>query len=183
VGDLKPGAARRRVSRERRRVRDEANDRKEHTLASVSESIEVDVPVQTAYNQWTQFEEFPRFMEDVESVTQLDDAHLRWVAEVGGKRHEWKAEITHQEPDRRIAWRALDGKYVSGEVTFEPLGPDRTRIDVEFTYDAEGLAETLGSAVGMDARRVQGDLKRFKEFVESRGVETGAWRGEVHRGS
>jgi uncharacterized membrane protein len=151
-------------------------------MATVKESIDVDVPIQTAYNQWTQFEEFPSFMEGVEAVKQTDDTHLHWSAEIGGKRHEWDAEITNQEPDRRVAWRARDGKYNSGEVTFEPQGADRTRINVEMTYDAEGLKESLGSAVGADDRRVKGDLKRFKELIESRGVESGAWRGEVHQG-
>jgi uncharacterized membrane protein len=151
-------------------------------MASVSESIEVDVPVSVAYNQWTQFEEFPSFMEGVESVRQLDDTHLHWAAEIGGKRHEWDAEITHQEPDRRIAWRAQEGKYNSGNVTFEPLTGDQTRINVEMTYDAEGLVESLGGALGADDRRVKGDLKRFKELIESLGAESGAWRGEVHKG-
>ena len=150
-------------------------------MATVRESIEVEVPVSVAYNQWTQFEEFPQFMEGVESVRQVDDAHLHWVAAIGGVRHEWDAEITRQEPDDVIAWRARDGKYNSGEIRFEPL-PDRTRIHVEFTWDPEGLKEELGSALGADSRRVKGDLKRFKELVESRGVETGAWRGEIHEG-
>jgi uncharacterized membrane protein len=151
-------------------------------MATVSESIELEVPVSTAYNQWTQFEEFPRFMEGVESVTQLDDSHLRWVAEVGGKRHEWTAEITHQEPDTKIAWRATDGKDNAGTVNFNPVVPDRTRIDVEMSWDTEGLVESLGSALGSDDRRVKGDLERFKELIESRGVESGAWRGEIHEG-
>jgi uncharacterized membrane protein len=151
-------------------------------MATVNESIEVDVPVSTAYNQWTQFEEFPRFMEGVESVRQLDDTHLHWVAEFGGERHEWDAEISRQEPDRVVSWRARDGKYLSGEVQFEPLGTDRTRIDVEMVWEPEGLKEELGSMLGSDSRRVKGDLERFKEFVERRGVETGAWRGEVHQG-
>jgi len=151
-------------------------------MASVSESIEVDVPVSVAYNQWTQFEEFPSFMEGVESVRQLDDTHLHWVAEIGGKRHEWDAEITQQEPDRRIAWRAQDGKYNSGNVTFESQTSDQTRINVEMTYDAEGLVESLGGALGADDRRVKGDLKRFKELIESRGAESGAWRGKVQKG-
>jgi uncharacterized membrane protein len=151
-------------------------------MATVNEFIEVDVPVSTAYNQWTQFEEFPQFMEGVESVRQLDDTHLHWVAEFGGERHEWDAEITEQEPDRVVAWRARDGKYNSGRVRFEPLGSDRTRIDVELTWDPEGLKEELGSALGSDSRRVKGDLERFKELIERRGVETGAWRGEVHQG-
>jgi uncharacterized membrane protein len=151
-------------------------------VATVHESIELDVPVSVAYNQWTQFEEFPKFMEGVGSVRQLDDAHLHWAAEFGGERHEWDAEITRQEPDRVISWRARDGKYISGEVRFEPLGADRTRIDVEFVWEPEGLKEELGSALGADSRRVKGDLERFKELVESRGVETGAWRGEIHQG-
>jgi uncharacterized membrane protein len=151
-------------------------------MARVEETIEVNVPVSTAYNQWTQFEEFPKFMEGVESVTQIDDTHLRWVAEVGGKRHEWQAEITEQVPDRGVAWRALDGHYNSGVVTFEPVDENRTRINVVMEHETEGLTETLGSALGSDSRRVKGDLERFKEFVEGRGVETGAWRGEVHQG-
>ena len=151
-------------------------------MARVEESIEVNVPVSTAYNQWTQFEEFPKFMEGVESVTQIDDTHLHWVAEIGGKQHEWDAEITRQEPDREIAWRALDGHYTSGFVTFEPLGEDRTRINVVLEHETEGLVETLGSALGADSRRVKGDLERFKELIESRGVESGAWRGEVREG-
>ena len=150
-------------------------------MASVSESIDVDVPVSTAYNQWTQFEDFPKFMEGVESVTQLDDTHLRWVAEIGGQRHEWQAEITQQEPDRTVAWRSVDGKDNSGTVTFQQLEPNRTRVNVEMSYEPEGLKEQLGSAVGIDDRRVKGDLKRFKELIESRGVETGAWRGEVQQ--
>jgi uncharacterized membrane protein len=151
-------------------------------VATINESIEVDVPVSTAYNQWTQFEEFPQFMEGVESVRQLDDAHLQWVAEVGGQRREWQAEITFQEPDERVAWRAMDGKDNAGEVRFQPLPGDRTRIDVEMSYETEGLKEQLGSALGADSRRVKGDLKRFKELIESRGVESGAWRGQVRGG-
>jgi uncharacterized membrane protein len=151
-------------------------------MARVEESIEVNVPVSVAYNQWTQFESFPQFMEGVESVTQLDDTHLRWVAEIGGKRHEWRAEITEQKPDHRIAWRADDGHYNSGIVTFEPVDGSTTRIDVVMEHETEGLTEQLGSALGADSRRVKGDLERFKEFVETRGVETGAWRGEVEQG-
>jgi uncharacterized membrane protein len=151
-------------------------------MATVNESIEVDVPVSTAYNQWTQFEEFPQFMEGVESVRQLDDTHLHWVAEFGGERHEWDAEITEQEPDRVVAWRARDGKYNSGRVRFEPAGGSRTRIDVELVWEPEGMKEELGSALGSDSRRVKADLERFKELIERRGVESGAWRGEVHQG-
>jgi uncharacterized membrane protein len=151
-------------------------------MARVEESIEVNVPVSTAYNQWTQFEEFPEFMEGVESVKQIDDTHLRWVAEIGGKRHEWTAEIVQQKPDKMVAWRALEGHDNSGTVTFEPLDENRTRINVVMEHEAEGLTETLGSALGADSRHVKGDLERFKELVESRGAETGAWRGEVEQG-
>ena len=151
-------------------------------MARVEESIEVNVPVSTAYNQWTQFEEFPEFMEGVESVKQIDDTHLRWVAEIGGKRHEWEAEITEQKPDRGIAWRAVDGHHNSGIVTFEPVSEHETRITVVMEHETEGMVESLGSALGADSRRVKGDLERFKELVESRGAETGAWRGEVRQG-
>jgi uncharacterized membrane protein len=152
-------------------------------MARVEESIDVNVPLTTAYNQWTQFEEFPRFMEGVESVTQVDDTHLRWVAEIGGKRHEWEAEIIEQKPDQRVAWRALDGHYNSGTVSFERLTTDdTTRITVVMEHETEGMLETLGTALGSDSRRVKGDLERFKEFVEGRGVESGAWRGEVREG-
>ncbi|HEU6445218.1 MAG TPA: SRPBCC family protein [Gaiellaceae bacterium] len=151
-------------------------------MAEVHESVEVGVPVSTAYNQWTQFEEFPRFMENVESVTQIDDAHLRWVAEIGGKRHEWEAEIVRQEPDRVVAWRSVDGKGTSGEVKFEPLGADRTKIDVTISWEPEGLMESLGAKIGADTMGVKKDLDNFKELIEGRGVETGAWRGEVTAG-
>jgi uncharacterized membrane protein len=151
-------------------------------MAEVKESVEVNVPVSTAYNQWTQFEEFPSFMEKVESVTQLDDTHLRWIAEIGGRREEWKAEITQQVPDEIIAWRAIEGQENSGAVRFEPLGPDRTRIDVTLTWEPEGIAEAAADKVGLADRAIKVDLERFKELVESRGVETGAWRGEVVEG-
>jgi uncharacterized membrane protein len=152
-------------------------------VATIEKSIEVEVPVSMAYNQWTQFEEFPRFMEGVKSVRQLDDTHLEWNAEIGGEEHTWKAEISQQEPDRLVSWRAVHGKYNSGKVTFESLAPAKTRVNVEMTYDAEGVKEALGSALGFDSRRVSGDLDRFKEFIERRMTETGGWRGEVHQGS
>ncbi len=151
-------------------------------MAEVDESVEVEVPVSTAYNQWTQFEEFPRFMDGVESVRQLDDTHLHWVAEVGGRRHEWDAEITYQDPDRHIAWRATDGKDNTGSVRFERLDEGRTRIRVRMTWEAEGVAEAAGDKLGVDDRGVRADLERFKQLVESAGPETGAWRGEVREG-
>jgi uncharacterized membrane protein len=146
---------------------------------TIEQSIDVDVPVRTAYNQWTQFEEFPEFMQGVEYVHQIDDTHLGWKAEIGGVSHEWEAEITEQRPDERIAWKSTDGKGISGVVTFHRLGEDNTRIMVQFDWEPEGLVESTGSALGFDERRVQGDLERFKQLVESRGAESGAWRGEV----
>jgi uncharacterized membrane protein len=151
-------------------------------MAMIEESMDVNVPVHTAYNQWTQFEEFPRFMDGIESVEQMDDTHLRWVAATGGERREWVAAITEQLPDERVAWKATGGHGNSGVVTFHRLDDNTTRIMVQMEHETEGLKEQLGSALGADSRRVKGDLKRFKEYIESRGVETGAWRGEVHSG-
>ena len=151
-------------------------------MSTIKESIEVNVPVHTAYNQWTQFEEFPKFMEAVESVTQVDDTHLRWVAEIGGQRREWQAEITEQVPDQRIAWKATEGNDPDGVVTFQSAGQDETQVTVEMTFKPEGVVEQLGSAIGSDSRQVKGDLERFKKLIESRGVESGAWRGEVRAG-
>ena len=148
-------------------------------MPSVEESIEVEVPVRTAYNQWTQFEEFPQFMEGIESVKQLDDTHLRWVAEIGGKREEWTAEVTEQKPDERVAWQATEGKTNAGVVTFHYLDESRCKVMVQLDWEAEGVTEQLGAAVGADDRRVKGDLGRFKELIESRGDESGAWRGTV----
>ena len=151
-------------------------------MATITESIDVQVPVRTAYNQWTQFEDFPRFMEGVQSVEQVDDTHLHWIAEAGGKQHAWTAEIIDQRPDERVAWRAIEGHENSGMVTFERLTETETRVTVQMQHETEGLLEQLGSALGMDGRRVKGDLERFRDLIESRGVETGAWRGEVDRG-
>jgi uncharacterized membrane protein len=150
---------------------------------TITESIEIDVPVSTVYNQWTQFEDFPLFMEGVEDVKQLDDTRLHWVAKVGGKTVEWDAKILEQHPDKQVSWISEDGKKTRGTVTFEPIGESRTRIVLSMSYQAEGLTEALGSAVGLDERRVRGDLDRFKELIESRGAESGAWRGEVSSGT
>jgi uncharacterized membrane protein len=152
-------------------------------VPTIEETIEVEVPVRTAYDQWTQFEEFPRFMEGVEEVTQLDDTHVRWRASIGGDAEEWDAEITEQQPDRRVAWKATGGKGNAGVVTFQPLGADSTRVTVRMDWEDEGVLQRAGSMLGFDSRRVQGDLERFKELIESRGHETGAWRGEVHQGT
>jgi uncharacterized membrane protein len=148
-------------------------------MAEVHESIDVNVPISTAYNQWTQFQEFPQFMENVESVTQIDDSHLRWVAEIGGKKHEWEAEIVRQEPDHVIAWRSVDGKGTSGEVKFDALGSDRTNVDVTMSWEPEGMMESLGAKIGADSMGVKKDLENFKDLIEGRGVESGAWRGEI----
>ena len=152
-------------------------------MANIEQSIEVEVPVSTAYNQWTQFEEFPQFMDGVDEVRQLDDTHLHWVASVGGQRHEWDAEITEQRPDERVAWKATDGKSNAGVVTFHRLADNKTKVMVQMDYEPEGVVETLGSAVGADERRVEADLGRFKQLIESRGGESGAWRGEVEQGT
>ena len=153
-----------------------------HSTSSVEESIELNVPVSTAYNQWTQFEEFPRFMESVEEVRQLDDTHLHWRANVAGKTKEWDSEITEQIPDERIAWHSTSGAVNSGVVTFDEISANSTLVTVQMQYEPEGAVENVGDALGVLERRVEGDLERFKEFLESRGQETGAWRGSVQPG-
>jgi len=151
------------------------------TTRTIDESIEVNVPVSTAYNQWTQFEDFPLFMEGVDHVQQLDDTLLHWAATVAGKTNEWNAKILEQHPDRQISWISEDGKKTRGTVTFEPVAENKTRVRLSMSYQADPL-EAIGSAAGLDARRVRGDLERFKELIEGRGSETGAWRGEVSAG-
>jgi uncharacterized membrane protein len=152
-------------------------------MASVEKSIEVNVPVRTAYNQWTQFEEFPQFMEGVEEVRQLDDKRLHWRATIAGKTEEWDAEISEQTPDRQVAWRSTSGDENSGTVRFTPMGAEQTRVTVVMGYEPEGIVEKVGDKIGMVDQRVEGDLQRFKSFIEGRGTETGAWRGEIHGGS
>ena len=149
-------------------------------MARIEKSIEVDVPVRLAYDQWTQFEDFPLFMDGVESVVQRGDKFLDWTATVGGQRKQWTAEIVDQTPDRRIAWKAIDGTENAGAVLFEPLGPDRTRIRLTIEAEPEGPVEAAGTALGFLDRRVEGDLRRFKQFIEERRQPTGAWRGEIH---
>jgi uncharacterized membrane protein len=151
-------------------------------MATVEKTIEVDVPVTTAYNQWTQFEEFPRFMEGVEEVRQLNDKRLQWNAEIGGRHERWEAEITSQVPDEKIAWRSVTGAENAGIVTFHPVNGDRTEIHLRIEYKPEGVVETAGDLLGMVSRRVEGDLERFKQFIESRGSESGSWRGKIHAG-
>jgi uncharacterized membrane protein len=151
-------------------------------MATIEESIDVNVPVSTAYNQWTQFEEFPDFMEGIESVQQIDDTHLLWTAEIGGEREEWRAEISEQTPDQRIAWHATEGKTNAGVVTFHRIDDGTTRVMLQLDWEPEGMKEKAGAAIGADSRRVKGDLERFKELIERRGTPTGAWRGEVEQG-
>ena len=151
-------------------------------MECIEKTIEVESPLNKVYNQWTQFEDFPKFMEGVERVQQLDNKRLHWVAHIGGKRKEWDAEIFDQVPDQRVAWRSISGARNSGIVTFEPLGENRTRVSLKLNYDPEGVMENVAEILGLVGRRIEGDLKRFKEFVQSRGTETGAWRGEIHHG-
>lgn len=148
-------------------------------MSIVEESIVVERPVRVVYNQWTQFEEFPRFMEGVEQVIQLDDARLHWKAKIAGQEREWDARIVEQEPDTRIAWRSEDGAENAGAVTFEKLSDDRSKVVLTLDFEPEGLVEAAGDSLGFVRRRAAADLERFKEFIEDRGYETGAWRGEI----
>ena len=148
-------------------------------MERIEKSIEVDVPLRTAYNQWTQFEEFPKFMDGVEEVRQLDDKRLFWRAKIAGKETEWDAEIYEQIPDSRIAWRSTSGAPNAGAVSFMALGPERTRVNLVIDYQPLGVVEKVGDALGVVSGKVEGDLTRFKKFIEERGVSTGAWRGEV----
>jgi len=150
-------------------------------MATIEHGIEVDVPVRTAYDQWTQFNEFPSFMEGVDEITQLDDTHLHWKVSHDGHTVEFDTEITEQEPDKRIAWRTTDGKAHAGVVTFHKLSDDRSKVMVQMDWEPEGMLETLGAALGADDRRVTSDLERFKEQIESRGTASGAWRGTVEQ--
>ena len=151
-------------------------------MSTIDKTIEVDVPVRVAYDQWTQFESFPRFMEAVKEVKQLDDTTLEWTAEIAGVEKSWRAEITDQEPDKKVSWRATSGAQNAGEVAFESLPGDRTRISLRLGVDPEGPVENIGDALGFVERQAQGDLERFKTFIEDRGTPTGAWRGEVEAG-
>lgn len=150
-------------------------------MGEVTQSVDVAVDVHTAYNQWTQFEDFPKFMEGVEAVEQLDDRHTRWKVDIAGVDREFEAEITEQTPDQRIAWRSRTGVDQGGVVTFHPLDDEHTRVTLQMALEPEGAVKQIGDKMGIVSRRVEGDLKRFKEFIEERGSETGAWRGEIDR--
>ncbi|HEX9400405.1 MAG TPA: SRPBCC family protein [Anaeromyxobacter sp.] len=151
-------------------------------MARVEKSVEIERPLRMVYDQWTQFEEFPRFMEGVEEVLQLDDKTLHWKAKIGGKTEEWDAEIVHQQPDQSIAWRHTRGAVNAGTVTFTPIDAERCRVSLALEYDPKGFIEKIGDILGIVSRRVEGDLARFKKFIEERGSETGAWRGEIRPG-
>ena len=151
-------------------------------MPTVQESVDVEVPITVAYNQWTQFESFPQFMGGVERITQLDDTRTRWVTNVDGVKREFDAEITEQHPDERIAWTSTGGAArQAGVVTFHRLDEGRTRVMIQIDWEPDGVVEKAGAAFGFDDRQVKADAKRFKEFIESRGAETGAWRGDVPR--
>ncbi|MFC4308851.1 SRPBCC family protein [Steroidobacter flavus] len=148
-------------------------------MERVEKTIDVNCPIRAVYNQWTQFEEFPRFMAGVKEVRQLDDTHVHWHAEIWGKDKEWDAEITEQEPDKRISWKSISGAHNAGTVRFEPLDAERTRVRLVMAYEPEGAIENIGDAVGIVSARVENTVQDFKKFIEERGRETGAWRGEV----
>jgi uncharacterized membrane protein len=153
-------------------------------MPKIEDSIEVQVPVRQAYNQWTQFEEFPRFMEGIQSVQQLDDTHVHWVAEIRGESREWTTEITEQQPDEKVSWRTIEGEVKNdGAVTFEPIGDAQTRINVQMDVEGDSKAENVaGDLLGIVKKQVHGDLERFKQQIEDRDEETGAWRGDVQQG-
>lgn len=149
-------------------------------MTTIQESIDVEVPVRTAYDQWTQFESFPKFMSGVESITQLDEKRLHWVTNIAGVEREFDAEITEQHPDERVAWTTTGGEArQAGVVTFHKLDEGKSRVMVQLDWQPSDLVEKVGSAINVDNRQVKGDLERFKEFIEARGTETGAWRGDI----
>jgi len=152
-------------------------------VGKIEESIDVNVPMETAYNQWTQFEEFPRFMEGVESVKQIDDKTLEWHANIAGNDEIWTAEIDEQVPNERIAWRSTSGARNDGIVTFTNVDDNTTRVTLSMDWEPSGVVQQAGDALGFDDQRVRADLERFKEFIESRGQKTGAWRGEIKQGT
>jgi uncharacterized membrane protein len=153
-------------------------------MAKIEDTIEVQVPVQQVYNQWTQFEDFPKFMDGIQSVQQLDDTHVQWVAEIRGESRQWTTEITEQRPDEKVAWKTIEGEVKNdGVVTFEPLGDAQTRVNVQMDVEGDSTAENVaGDLLGVVKKQVHGDLERFKQLIENRDEETGAWRGEVQEG-
>jgi uncharacterized membrane protein len=152
-------------------------------MSTVTKSVDVNVPIRAAYDQWTQFEEFPRFMEGVKEVRQLDDTHLHWKAEIAGVTKEWDAEITEQHPDERVAWKSTSGAPSAGVVTFHRLDDDHTRVTLQLDVEPEGPIETVGDWAGVLDRQVEEDLDRFSKHITGRGEPTGAWRGNVENPS
>ena len=150
-------------------------------MSTITESVDVQVPVTTAYNQWTQFESFPQFMAGVQEIRQLDDTHTHWVTKMGGVTREFDATITEQHPDERVAWKSDNGPKQAGVVTFHKLDDNRTRITAQMDFEPEGIAEKAADKVGMIEGRVKDDMERFKQFIEGQDRETGAWRGDVPR--
>ena len=148
-------------------------------MGTITKSVDVSVPVSMAYNQWTQFESFPEFMEGVEEVRQTDDTHIHWVTKIGGSTREFDATITEQHPDERVAWKSDSGPNHAGVITFHRLGEEATRVTAHMDVDPEGFVENVADKVGLIDKRIEGDMTRFKEFIERRGQETGAWRGDV----
>lgn len=148
-------------------------------MPSVTTSVDVSVPISTAYNQWTQFESFPHFMGGVESIKQIDDTHTHWVTKIGGVTREFDAEVTEQHPDERIAWKSVDGTSHAGVVTFHRLDQGESRVTLQLDWEAEGLVEKAGALIGADDRQIKSDLERFKSYIEDSGREDGAWRGNV----
>jgi uncharacterized membrane protein len=153
-------------------------------MPKIEDTIEVQVPVQQAYNQWTQFEDFPKFMEGIQSVQQLDDTHVQWVAEIRGESRQWTTEITEQRPDEKVAWKTIEGEVKNdGVVTFEPMGDAQTRVNVQMDVESDSTAENVaGDLLGVVQSQVRGDLERFKQLIENRDEETGAWQGDVREG-
>jgi uncharacterized membrane protein len=148
-------------------------------MSTIEESIDINVPVRAAYDQWTQFEEFPAFMEGVDKVTQIDDTHLHWVAEIAGVKREWDSVITEQHPDERVAWTSTSGTSNAGVVTFHKLDDTKTRVMLQLEIKPEGAVERAGDALGIIKRRASGDLERFRDLIEQRGTADGGWRGDV----
>jgi len=151
-------------------------------VSRIIEDIEVAVPVRVAYDQWTQFESFPKFMAGIDRVVQVDDKTLEWTATIAGVIKHWRAEIVEQQPDDLVAWRSTEGAHNDGLVRFEALAPGRTRVILQLEVEPEGFVEKAADALGVVERRVRGDLERFRDFIESRGQPTGGWRGQIEDG-
>ncbi|MGC4938177.1 SRPBCC family protein [Kribbella sp. DT2] len=152
-------------------------------MSNTTESVDVDVDVSTAYNQWTQFESFPQFMDGVDEIRQLDDTSTHWKTSIGGVTREFDATITEQHPDERVAWKSVDGTSHAGVITFHRLSDQQTRVTAQIDVDPEGIAETVADKTGVISHRIKGDMQRFKTFIEARGSETGSWRGDVSHDS